>query len=252
MPGGKPLGHSFSSYIINAPRYLVHLGRTARQLGIPIQRHRIAALEAAFELEGYGKVPLVVNATGLGARTMIGVEDSLVYPARGQTVLVKAPQVQRCIMHVEGFMASPSKPGEGRSTVVGSLRLIISEGPPEPAYIIPRPGPGGLVVLGGTYLKDDYSPLPDLKVSERILRDCYALEPKLAGSTGRSWKDIEIVSHNVGHRPAREGGARLELQDRKSLVQSELQSKSRRGNEGAVIHAYGFGSAGYGSFSHGF
>lgn len=114
---------------------------------------------------------------------------------------------------------------------------------PEPAYIIPRPGPDGFVVLGGTYYKDDYSPLPDLQVSERILRDCYKLEPKLAGASGKSWKDIEVVSHNVGHRPAREGGARLELQDRRHLRPSPLLTKSGQ-QDGAVIHAYGFGSAG--------
>jgi D-amino-acid oxidase len=65
-------------------------------------------------MDSTGKVPLVVNATGLGARTMIGVEDSAVYPARGQTVLVKAPEVSRCVMHVEGFMAAPAKEGEGK------------------------------------------------------------------------------------------------------------------------------------------
>jgi len=116
--------------------------------------------------------------------------------------------------------------------------------PPEPAYIIPRPGPDGLVVLGGTYIRDNWSPLPDLKVSERILRDCYKLDPKLAGSSGTSWKDIEVVSHNVGHRPAREGGARLELQERKDLLGSPLTAKANGKSGGAVIHAYGFGGAG--------
>jgi len=123
---------------------------------------------------------------------------------------------------------------------------IPTDAAPEPAYIIPRPGPDGLVVLGGTYIKDNWSPLPDLKVSERILRDCYKLDPKLAGSSGTSWKDIEVVSHNVGHRPAREGGARLELQERKDLLGSPLTSTAKANGKpgGAVIHAYGFGGAG--------
>jgi hypothetical protein len=115
---------------------------------------------------------------------------------------------------------------------------------PEPAYIIPRPGPDGYVVLGGTYLKNDYSPLPDLKVSERILRDCYKLEPILAGANGNDWTDIEVVSHNVGHRPAREGGARLELQERSQLPSGPFAKKGSVKGDGAVIHAYGFGSAG--------
>jgi D-amino-acid oxidase len=75
------------------------------------------------------------------------------------------------------------------------------------------------------------------------LKDCYKLEPKLAGPPGTSWIDIEVVSHNVGHRPAREGGARLELERRSDLRSSPLVTKSK-GDGGAVIHAYGFGSAG--------
>jgi D-amino-acid oxidase len=75
------------------------------------------------------------------------------------------------------------------------------------------------------------------------LKDCYKLEPKLAGSSGTSWTDIDIVSHNVGHRPAREGGARLELERRNDLRSSPLVTKTKE-DAGAVIHAYGFGSAG--------
>lgn len=50
---------------------------------------------------------LVVNATGLGARSLIGVEDDKVYAARGQTVLVKADQRggRNCYMACETFMA---------------------------------------------------------------------------------------------------------------------------------------------------
>lgn len=124
------------------------------------------------------------------------------------------------------------------------LLMNLQDKAPEPAYIIPRPGLDGLVVLGGTYIRDEWSPLPDLKVSERILKDCYKLDPKLAGSSGKSWKDIEVISHNVGHRPARDGGARLELQMRENLLGSPLVIKVKEDRSGAVIHAYGFGGAG--------
>ena len=108
-----PFGHSFSSYIINAPEYLAHLGRMARDMGIQIQRKRLASLDQAFEIPGIGQVPLVVNATGLGARSLIGVEDTAVYPARGQTVLVKAPEVSQCVMHCEAFINAPKEQGKG-------------------------------------------------------------------------------------------------------------------------------------------
>lgn len=51
--------------------------------------------------------------------------------------------------------------------------------------------------------------------------------------TGGKQSEVEVISHNVGLRPAREGGARLEI-DRETM---------RTGNA-RVIHAYGFGSAG--------
>lgn len=106
LPGNLPFGHTFSSYILNAPAYIEHLGAEVRSRGAPIYRQRLSSLDQAYDLPSVGPVSLVVNASGLGSKTLIGVEDDTMYPALGQTVLVKAPLVKTCIMHVEGFMAS--------------------------------------------------------------------------------------------------------------------------------------------------
>jgi D-amino-acid oxidase len=116
-------------------------------------------------------------------------------------------------------------------------------------YVIPRPGPEGHVILGGTTEKDVYSTLPDMEVAERILRDAFELCPDLAVDQSRGWEGIEVVAHNVGLRPAREGGMRLELEERKIGEGSlkGLMPKSGRENVGkevGVVHAYGIGSAG--------
>jgi D-amino-acid oxidase len=103
--------------------------------------------------------------------------------------------------------------------------------------------------LGGTYLLHSYSSLPDLKEAERIMRQCYELDPLLAGPNGKSWRDIKVVSHGVGLRPAREGGARVELERRvigeyegdKGCLVPPVQGKGR---EVGVVHAYGLGAAG--------
>jgi len=124
---------------------------------------------------------------------------------------------------------------------VVSLRIAV-----KPAYIIPRPGPENQVILGGTYIPNDHSSQPDLAEAERIIKACYKLEPSLAPSGG-SWEDIEIISHNVGLRPAREGGARVELERKvlgargKGLLPGKGQNAKR---DVGVVHAYGFGSAG--------
>ncbi|OXG14759.1 D-amino-acid oxidase [Cryptococcus neoformans Tu401-1] len=241
LAGGKKFGHSFTSYVLHAPNYIRHLSSEIRARGIPIHRYRLSSLDEAYNLSGVGKVSLVINASGLGAKSLIGVEDQKVYPGRGQTVLVRAPGFKACIMHTEGFYADLDESGQ---------EVI----PPPPAYIIPRPGSEGHVVLGGVYQKDNWSTLPDLKEAERILKDCYNLAPELAGPNGKSWKDIEIISHNVGLRPARKGEPRLEIEER------EVGAGANEGNaydvapmigrigerrKVAVVHAYGIGSAGF-------
>jgi hypothetical protein len=101
------------------------------------------------------------------------------------------------------------------------------------------------VILGGTFLKDDWSTVPDLQVAERILKNAYTLCPELSGRKG--WEEIEVVKHNVGLRPCREGGARIELETRTVGLENPLVPRKARGGERkvAVVHAYGIGPAGY-------
>jgi D-amino-acid oxidase len=55
----------------------------------------LASVDEAFE--AFDGVSVVVNATGLGAKSLGGVEDQLVTPIRGQTVLIKT-DVTDCTM----------------------------------------------------------------------------------------------------------------------------------------------------------
>ena len=207
----------FESYTLNPPRLLAYLASRLRAAGVPIVRRRVSSLD---EAAAVFPTSLLVNATGLGAKSLLGVEDAAVHPVRGQTVLVRAPEVDTCY----GVRDKNLPPGQS-------------------TYIIPRPGSGGCVILGGTVLKDDYSTLPRWETAERILKDAFAIEPKLAPG-GKSWRDIEVVSHNVGLRPAREGGLRLEMED-KVLGEGELVPKSAKGRKRVgVLHCYGIGPAG--------
>ena len=124
---------TYKSFIMHAPNYLLHLARELRDKGITILRHRLATLDEAYDLPQFGPVPIVVNASGLGARALLGVKDSKqIYPIRGQTVLVRAPGVKTCYMQTSDHPdASTTKDTEI----------------PEPTYIIPRPGPEGHVIL---------------------------------------------------------------------------------------------------------
>lgn len=225
MPKAFEHAYGFGIYTLNPPRYLAHLSAKVRRAGVPIIRARVSSLDEAYSIAG--RTTLVINATGLGARSLLGVEDDKVFPARGQTITVHAPTVRKCY----SSKTRSRLPGTGFQT-----------------YIIPRPGPEGHVTLGGTFLKGDYSTLPDLATSERILKETYELCPELG--QGKGWENIKVVSHNVGLRPAREGGMRLELEERvlgdygskKGLIPEG--GRDGMGRKVGVVHAYGIGPAG--------
>ena len=274
IPGAHAHGREWTAFVMHAPKYMQYLAERARAAGIPLIRKRLSSLDEAYNLPETGSVDVVINATGLGAQTLVGVEDPKVYPGRGQTVLVQTPkEVERvCVMSAENFYAANdgahlssfriySFPGRNQS--FSSFTAKIVDPTAGPAYIIPRPGPDPHVILGGVYLPHNYSPLPCLRTAERILKDCYNLRPELAGHSeageGNGWRDIQVVSHNVGLRPAREGGARVEVQRRRlgerpggaggfrGIKGKEERGEGGEGGEGrrvVVVHAYGFGSAG--------
>ena len=106
LPANAPYAHKFSSFTLNAPEYIKHLAQKARGRGIRIIRRRLTSLDQAYALPEIGHVGLVVNATGLGAKSLGGVKDDKVYGARGQTLLVNAPEVKRCIMRADAFDAA--------------------------------------------------------------------------------------------------------------------------------------------------
>jgi D-amino-acid oxidase len=84
----------------------------------------------------------------------------------------------------------------------------------------------GRVVLGGTEVAGDWTAAPDPGTAGRILRDCAAVDPRLA--TAR------IIEHRVGFRPAR-SRVRLEAEDTVAT-----DGSSRR----LLVHNYGHGGAG--------
>ena len=99
--------------------------------------------------EAFAAAPVVVNATGLAARTL--VPDRAVRPARGQIVLVANPGIET------------------------SVRVV---GAPT-TYVHPR---GRDVVLGGTYELDAWSTAPDRATRDAILARCRDLVPELAAA----------------------------------------------------------------------
>eukprot|EP01112_Ceratiomyxa_fruticulosa_P008150 TRINITY_DN2108_c0_g2_i1.p1 TRINITY_DN2108_c0_g2~~TRINITY_DN2108_c0_g2_i1.p1 ORF type:complete len:340 (-),score=65.46 TRINITY_DN2108_c0_g2_i1:46-1065(-) len=136
---------------------------------------------------------VVINCPGLGAREV--VNDYTVYPCRGQIIVIKHSGLTNSLMYEEG----------GRY---------------EMAYAIPRLSN---IVIGGTVGDHEYHMHPNPQDEKEILEKVAKLSPKL--------KDVEIVQHKVGLRPARDP-IRLE---------PEWQQDGRK----LVVHNYGHGGSGF-------
>jgi len=80
--------------------------------------------------------------------------------------------------------------------------------------------------LGGTKQIGDWTAEPDLQTTEEILCRAKEWAPELLNEKG----EFEVLSVQVGLRPGRKGGARVEIENLDGVT---------------VCHAYGHGGAGY-------
>ncbi|WP_224243492.1 FAD-dependent oxidoreductase [Hyalangium gracile] len=159
MVPGYSHGYSFEAPIIEMPRYLPFLMARFRELGGRLLQREVRSLD-----EAWRESPVVVNCTGLGARTLVG-DDSL-FPIRGEVLRVAPPPVSR-------FFFDES---EERGI----------------AYVIPRSAD---CILGGTAEGENASLVPDSAKAQEILARCRRLLP--AGA------HFQVLEHKVGLRPGR-------------------------------------------------
>ncbi|CAA7270241.1 unnamed protein product [Cyclocybe aegerita] len=200
------VGYSFETVTIDVPVYLNWLLSRFLEKGGTIVRGQLQHLSQLLEAgttpflspeeranrakgskSGKSECPdAVVVCVGLGARTLGGVEDATVFPARGQTVLIRAPWIN--------FGRTFS--GENN----------------EWTYIIPRKN--GDVILGGTVgSSDDWFPSPRPETMRDILKRTLALCPELVppGSRKGGIQEVEtllplVISEGCGLRPMRKEG----------------------------------------------
>ncbi|MFE0099767.1 NAD(P)/FAD-dependent oxidoreductase [Streptomyces sp. NPDC059009] len=141
----------------------VHLGWLRRRLaaaGGVVEERGIARLD-----EALAAAPVVVNCSGLGARTL--VPDEQVHPVRGQLVVVANPGLTTWFTAADATSDATT-------------------------YFFPH---GERLLLGGTAEDGDWSTEPDPAVADAIVKRCAAVRPEIAGA--------RILEHRVGLRPAR-------------------------------------------------
>ena len=172
----------------------------------------------------------MINCLGLSARHLYlpasaspdPAEAARLHPIRGQTVLVRGEL--DAIRTLQGYN---EKTGET-----------------EISYAIPRPG-NGTTVLGGCNVKDEWSTEVDGEITEGILRRARDLVPELlvageAGKDGARDGEFDVIKAQVGLRPGRVEGARVERE-----VVSLVEEDGKTEREVLVVHAYGMAGAGF-------
>ncbi|KAJ6005766.1 hypothetical protein N7451_003710 [Penicillium sp. IBT 35674x] len=175
----------FTSVCINTAIYLPWLIGQCVKTGAVFKRAIVKHISEAANAHHSGqKADVVVNCTGLASKTLGGVLDDKMYPARGQIVVVR------------------NDPGEMVS-VSGT-----DDGEDEALYIMTRAAGGG-TILGGSYQKHNWDALPDPNLANRIMKRAIAICPKLV-KEGEGIEGLSIVRHGVGLRPLRDGGPRVE------------------------------------------
>jgi D-amino-acid oxidase len=188
LPAGYAGGWRLSVPIVSMTVYLGYLLARLNRAGAQLRAAEFASLDEAAELTG---AKVIVNCSGVGAHRL--VPDPAVTPVRGQVIIAENPGLS------EFFVG-------------------VGEEPDDLSYFFPH---GDIVLLGGTEEPGNWSLEPDPATTERILRDCAAVEPRLSGVT--------VTEHRIGLRPVRPS-VRLE---------AESLGGGRR-----LLHNYGHGGAG--------
>ena len=196
LPEEVAWGCEYQTYVVNVPMYCEHLLLNFQRQGGRVIRHELEDLESAFKMAESaqsGKITTVVNCSGNNFGT-----DERMKVIRGQTVLVRNMYCRT--------VTRQNKDGTW-------------------AFLIPRPRDGGTIV-GGSKEVGDMEERPRAETREKLLRQAVETFPDFV----KTVEGFEIVRDNVGRRPFREGGMRLEREDR---------------GRKTIVHAYGIGGRGY-------
>ncbi|KAM0417099.1 hypothetical protein ACHAPT_012937 [Fusarium lateritium] len=196
IEAGGVWGCEYKTFILNVHVYCRWLLTRFIRYGGNLIQKRLANLEEAFDVLGSNSPPLrlVVNCSGRNWDL-----DPRGTVQRGQTVLVKNTYHKTATRHNKDDTWS---------------------------FIIPRPLGGGTIV-GGTKQLGDWGTEIRPGETKAILEAAVKYWPSFVSKV----EDFEIIGVNVGLRPNREGGIRM---DREVL-----------GNDKVVVHGYGAGPRGY-------
>jgi D-amino-acid oxidase len=160
LPDGFVTGWRYTVPLIDMDAYLPYLCDRLAAAGGSLHQQAVASLDQAASL-----APVVVNATGIGARDLAG--DSELTPIRGQLVIVDNPGLTEFFTEDTGWSAD----------------LL---------HMYPQ---GDRLVLGGVAQDGNWDLEPDQNTARAIIERCATIDPRIA--------DLPVRADRVGLRPTR-------------------------------------------------
>ncbi|CAJ2501616.1 Uu.00g044690.m01.CDS01 [Anthostomella pinea] len=210
VPAFADWGVTYRSLSLDPDTYLHWLYSSCLDEGVLFQRATLSHIREALQLTPTPPV-VVVNCTGLGSLTLGGVEDAALRPVQGQLVIVANELA-------------------GSYAISGSQDFDSSIG--ECCYVITR-GPGAGAVLGGCR-NPSWAAQPDMSLAERIMKRAVQVAPGIV-EAGEGVEALRVVRHQIGWRPHRDGGPRVETE----TIEDEALGPIK------VVHAYGMDGFGF-------
>ena len=227
-PEGAVMGVRCQTICLDVPQHLQYLLEKVRKAGVKVIRSVVnvshglegvvqdvkrIAMESNYAVQD-SDVFALVNCTGLGARHFVGEEEAAqLFPIRGQTITVKGE-------------ATMDRTYDDFPPISSSI-----DDENELTYVIPRPG-SGTTIFGGCKQVGNWDPKVDEELNGRMVERIKKWRLAEELRTGKGG-DFEVVSSQVGLRPGRKGGPRVEIEGKERV-------------DGVwVVHSYGHAGAGY-------
>ncbi|KAI9248043.1 hypothetical protein BDA99DRAFT_542762 [Phascolomyces articulosus] len=174
LPSGSTFGVHYTTVAVNPGIYLKWLFSQFITMGGQYKRVTLSHIFDAMDTS----VDIVVNCSGMHAKTLGGVEDKTVVPTRGQNVIVHAPHIRKTV----SFMSH--------------------------GYVIPRSD--GTVILGTTHEEYNMDTTVNPTSAEKVLELARTICPELTKKKDGTEIKLNIVGYITGIRPVRKGGPRVE------------------------------------------
>ncbi|HET7015798.1 MAG TPA: FAD-dependent oxidoreductase [Streptosporangiaceae bacterium] len=160
LPDGFVTGWRYTVPLIDMDMYLTYLRRRLEAAGGSLKQQQVTDFGQVARL-----APVVVNATGMGARELAG-DDQLI-PIRGQLVIVDNPGITDFFTEDTGLATD----------------LL---------HLYPH---GDSLVLGGVAEDGNWSLEPDENTARAIIGRCAVIDPRVA--------NLPVRANKVGLRPTR-------------------------------------------------